>query len=93
MTPIIPLGLVMSPSVFSTVGQAFDLAWLEIAGNYGPEVTKTARDRLARVILANPLCEDATADVLMRAGLASMAAAERVRGSSATRMAYTAPYS
>ena len=89
MTPIRPLGLVMSPSVFSTI----DLAWLEIAGNYGAEATRSARDRLARIILANPLCEDATADVLKRAGLASMAAAERVRGSSATRMAHAAPYS
>jgi hypothetical protein len=72
---------VISPSVLNTVGHAFDLAWLEIAGNYGPEATRTARDRLARIILANPLCEDTTAEVLKRAGLASMAAAERVRGS------------
>ena len=79
MTPIRPLGLAMSPSALNTVGQAFDLAWLEIADNYGSEATKTARDRLARIILANPLCEDTTAEVLKRAGLASMAAAERGR--------------
>jgi hypothetical protein len=83
----------ISPSVLNTVGQAFDIAWLEIAGNYGPEATKTARDRLARIILANPLCEDTTAEVLKRAGLVSMAAVERVRGSSVTRMAHAAPYS
>jgi hypothetical protein len=82
VTPVRPLGLMISPSVLSTAGKAFDLAWSEIAGNYGREATGTARDRLARVILANPLCEVATADVLKRAGLASMAAAERVRGSS-----------
>jgi hypothetical protein len=35
MTPVRPLGLMVSPSVLSAVGQAFDLAWLEIAGNYG----------------------------------------------------------
>ena len=86
MTPVRPLGLVMSPSVLSTAGKAFDLAWLEIAGNYGREATKAARDRLARVILANPLCEDTTAEALMRAGLASMAAAERVRGACSFRM-------
>jgi hypothetical protein len=61
----------MSPAVLDTVGQALDLARLEIAGNYGPEASRTARDRLARIILANPLCEDTTAEVLKRAGLAS----------------------
>ena len=81
MTPNRPLGLMMSPVVPNAVGQAFDLAWLEIAGNYGPEAIATARDRLARIILANPLCEDTTAEVLKRAGLASMAAAERMPGS------------
>jgi len=81
MSPVRPLGLTMSPSVLGTVGKAFDLAWLEIAGNYGREATKIARDRLARIILANPLCEDTTAESLKRAGLAGMAAAERVRGS------------
>jgi hypothetical protein len=91
MTPVRPLGLMMSPSVLNTAGQAFDLAWPEIAGNYGPEATKTARDRFARIILANPLCEHATAEVLKRAGLASMAAAERVRGSSAPQMVHAAP--
>jgi len=35
MTPVRPLALMMSPSVLSTAGKAFDLAWLEIAGNYG----------------------------------------------------------
>jgi hypothetical protein len=85
MTPNRPLGLAMSPAVLNTVGQALDLAWLEIAGNYGPEATRTARDRLARIILANPLCEDTTAEVLKRAGLASMAAAERGRGSASRR--------
>jgi hypothetical protein len=69
----------MSPSVLSTAGKAFDLAWLEIAGNYGPKATKATRDRLARIILANPLCEDTTAEVLRRAGLATMAAAGRGR--------------
>ena len=80
----------MAPSVLSTAGKAFDLAWLEIAGNYG-EATRTARDRLARIILANPLCEDTTAAVLKRAVLASMAAAERVRGSSSSGMAIPRP--
>jgi hypothetical protein len=79
MTPVRPLGLMVSPSVLSTVGQAFDLAWPEIAGNYGTEATRSARDRLARIILANPLCESATADVLKRAGLVTMEAAERAR--------------
>jgi hypothetical protein len=85
MTPNRPTGLTMSPAVLNTVGQAFDLARLEIAGNYRPEATKAARDRLARIILANPLCEDTTAEVLKRAGLASMAAAERGRGSASRR--------
>lgn len=79
MTHVRPLGLMMSPSALSTAGKAFDLAWLEIAGNYGAGATKAARDRLARIILANPLCEDSTAEVLKRAGLVSMAAAEGER--------------
>jgi hypothetical protein len=54
MTPVKPFSLTMSPSVLSTAGKAFDLAWLEIAGNYGREATKNARDRLARIIMANP---------------------------------------
>ena len=89
MTPVRPLGLMMSASVLSTAGKAFDLAWPEIADNYGREATKTARDRLARIILANPLCEDTTAEVLKRAGLASMAAAERGRGSSSSGITFT----
>ena len=79
MTPVKPLGLMMSPSVLSTAGKAFDLAWREIADNYGREATKAARDRLARIILANPHCEGTTAETLKRAGLASMAAADRGR--------------
>jgi hypothetical protein len=74
-----PIGLTMSPSVVNTVGRAFDLAWQEIACEYAKENTRSARDRLARIILANPLCETATADVLKRAGLVTMAAAERAR--------------
>jgi len=80
MTRANSIGLMMSPSVVSRVGQAFDLACLEAAGNYSREATKTARDRLARVILANPLCDDTTAEVLKRAGLAGLAASERTRG-------------
>ena len=86
MTAVKPFSLTMSPSVLSTAGKAFDLAWLEIAGNYGREATKNARDRLARIIMANPLCEDTTGETLKRAGLASMAAAERVRGACSFRM-------
>ena len=93
MTPVKPFSLTMSPSVLSTAGKAFDLAWLEIAGNYGREATIAARDRLARIILANPLCEDMTAEALKRAGLASMAAAERVHGPSLSRIVHAAPYS
>jgi hypothetical protein len=71
----------MPPSVVSTIGQAFDLAWQEIACHYGTETTGKARDRLARIILANPLCETATADVLRRSGLVTMAAADRAQAS------------
>lgn len=79
MTPNISIGSTLSSAVARTVGSAFDLAWQEIAGKYSKEATRTARDRLARIILANPLCETATADVLKRAGLDTMAAAERMR--------------
>ena len=47
------------------------------------QASKTARDWLARDILASLLCGGATIEVLKRAGLASMAAAERVRAQTA----------
>lgn len=77
MTANAPIGLPMSSSDVSTVGRAFDLAWQEIAGQYGTKATRSARDRLARIMLANPLCETSTVDELKRAGVVTMAAAER----------------
>lgn len=79
MTPNVPIGLTMSSSVVSTVGRAFDLAWQEIADQYGTKTTRGARDRLARIMLANPMCETGTVDELKRAGVVTMAAAERAR--------------
>jgi hypothetical protein len=71
------LDLVMPPAVLSTAGHAFDLAWREIAGNYcSPAARTRARERLARIILANPLSEDSSAEVIKQAGIASMTAAE-----------------
>jgi hypothetical protein len=68
-------GAAYGPEALKVIGQAFDEAWLDIAGNFGddqPNVEK-ARNKLARVILS--IADDDSRDVsaLRRAALERMA--------------------
>jgi hypothetical protein len=68
-------GASYGPEALKVIGQAFDEAWRDIAGNFGddsPDVER-ARNRLARAILS--LAHDDTRDVsaLRRAALERMA--------------------
>ena len=48
---------------------AFEKAWADIAGNFGPREVPTARDRLARAIIAAAPGWPHTADTLADAGI------------------------
>src|SRR5262245_37640163 len=68
-------GASYGPEALKVIGQAFDEAWRDIAGNFGddsPDVER-ARNRLARAILS--IAHDDTRDVgaLRRAALERMA--------------------
>ena len=68
-------GAAYGPEALKVIGQAFDEAWLDIAGNFGddqPNVEK-ARNKLARAILS--IADDDSRDVsaLRRAALERMA--------------------
>ena len=68
-------GAVYGPDALKVIGQAFDEAWRDIAGNFGddpPDVAR-ARNRLARAILsmADDDCHDVS--VLRQAALQQMA--------------------
>jgi hypothetical protein len=63
------------PDTLKTIGQAFDKAWADIAGNFGNDPTEieAARLKLANAILS--VASDSSRDVeaLKRAGLEAMA--------------------
>jgi hypothetical protein len=69
------------PEAFKAIGQAFDVAWTEIAGNFGddPGRVEAARLKLAKAML--PVADDDSRDVqvLKRAALQAMAKDYRVR--------------
>lgn len=68
-------GAAYGPEALKVIGQAFDEAWLDIAGNFGddPPNVENARNRLARTILS--IADDDSRDVsaLRRAALERMA--------------------
>jgi hypothetical protein len=63
------------PDTLKTIGQAFDRAWADIAGNFGndPAEIEAARLKLANAVLS--VASDSSRDVeaLKRAGLEAMA--------------------
>ena len=68
-------GAAYGPEALKIIGQAFDEAWRDIAGNFGddsPDIER-ARNRLARAILsiADDDCHDVS--VLRQAALQQMA--------------------
>jgi|SRR5215467_2400073 hypothetical protein len=68
-------GAAYGPEALKVIGQAFDEAWLDIAGNFGddPPNVENARNKLARTILS--IADDDSRDVsaLRRAALERMA--------------------
>ena len=71
------------PEALSVVGQAFDLAWNEIAPNFGdnPAVLEAARVRLAHAILSVAKDDVRDAGDLKTASLQVFALAYRLGGS------------
>jgi hypothetical protein len=45
-------GASFGPATLKVIGQAFDEAWTEIAGNFGPSQVEDARLRLAEALLS-----------------------------------------
>jgi len=68
-------GASFGPEALKAIGQAFDEAWLEIAGNFGddPIDVEKARLRLARALLSIAHEDSRDVGVLKRAALEHMA--------------------
>ena len=63
------------PEALKVIGQAFEDAWAEIAGNFGEgqEETAAARTALARAVLALATNDSRDAEALKKAALLTMA--------------------
>ena len=61
------------PKALKAIGQAFDEAWLTIAGNFSSEATEAARIRLANAILSVAQGDSLDVAALKRGGLEAMA--------------------
>jgi hypothetical protein len=74
-------GASFGPDALRAVGQAFDQAWVEIAGNFGdhPAQVETARLKLANAILSIADEDSRDVEMLKRAALEWMALNYRVR--------------
>ena len=68
-------GASFGPEALKAVGQAFDEAWQDIAGNFGddPQDVERARMKLANAVLSIADEESRDVDVLKRAALQRMA--------------------
>lgn len=68
-------GASFGPDALRAIGQAFDEAWAEIAGNFGgdPQDIERARLRLARAMLSIANEDSRDVEVLKRAALEQMA--------------------
>jgi len=68
-------GAAFGPEALKSIGQAFDEAWQDIAGNFGndPSDIERARLRLANAVLSLANEESRDVDVLKRAALQRMA--------------------
>jgi hypothetical protein len=65
-------GASFGPEALKAVGQAFDTAWLEIAGNFGDDVER-ARYKLATALLSVANEDSRDVEVLKQAALQRMA--------------------
>lgn len=68
-------GASFGPEALKAIGEAFDAAWAEIAGNFGddPEDVEKARRRLAKAMLSVASEDSRDLGVLRRAALQRMA--------------------
>jgi hypothetical protein len=68
-------GASFGPDALKVIGQAYDLAWAEIAPNFDgdPVVAEEARAALANAILSVASDDNRDVEVLKRAGLQAMA--------------------
>jgi hypothetical protein len=68
-------GAAFGPEALKAIGQTFDEAWQEIAGNFGddPQDIETARMKLADAVLSIADEDSRDVDVLKRAALQRMA--------------------
>jgi hypothetical protein len=68
-------GASFGPEALKAIGEAFDAAWAEIAGNFGddPEDVEKARQRLAKAMLSVASKDSREVGVLRRAALQRMA--------------------
>ncbi len=68
-------GASFGPEALKAIGEAFDAAWAEIAGNFGddPEDVEKARRRLAKAMLSVASEDSRDVGVLRRAALQRMA--------------------
>ena len=71
-------GASFGPEALRAIGQAFDKAWLEIAGNFGDDVER-ARYRLATALLSVASEDSLDVDALKQATLLRMALDYRER--------------
>jgi len=69
------------PEALRVIGQAFDAAWVEIAGNFGddPAQVEAARLKLATAILSFANNESRDVEVLKKAAIEQMAMEYRPR--------------
>ena len=76
-------GASFGPDALRAIGEAFDAAWAEIAGNFGDRPTEidAARIKLANAILSIASEDSRDAEVLRKAALQRMALDWRNEGS------------
>lgn len=74
-------GASFGPDALRAIGQAFDAAWVEIAGNFGdhPAHVEAARLKLANAVLSMATENSRDVEVLKRAALERMALEYRLR--------------
>ena len=79
------IGATYGPEALKAIGQAFDEAWLQIAGNFGddPLDVEKARLRLAAAVLSIAHEESRNVEALKDGALQATALGYRERGPSA----------
>jgi hypothetical protein len=77
-------GASYGPNALRTIGQAFDEAWREIAGNFGndPGAIELARVKLATAVLSVACEESRDVDTVKNGALQAMALDYRARAQS-----------